>query len=334
MDERRIEQALRQGPPDEPAYEGLIASRVQSAAPSRVPDAGAQETAYRGAVRRAGVSSRFNFATLAVAAVAIVAATVLIRPALFEGPAGSPEPDLLARLREQGSVRIAVTGGHPQTTAAGGAVIGFDVDVARALADELGLRGDIRVVSTEDILAGDGAWDIALPSSGLPAAAGFNPGPAYYEWPSWLVVLEGSAVQAPADLEGQVVCGVTGTATLAWLEGDLAANGATIEPPSGATTLERGSDEACIEALRAGEAGAAVTAELLDDELAGLGIRGVLDEPVVVDARGVLVRGSGSDVATLVEALEVAMEQMRASGRLAAASRSAFGGRDLTGGVR
>jgi ABC-type amino acid transport substrate-binding protein len=60
----------------------------------------------------------------------------------------------------------------------------------------------------------------------------------------------------------------------------------------------------------------------------------VLDEPVVVDARGVLVRGSGSDVSTLVEALDAAMDEMRASGRLAAASRSAFGGRDLTGGVR
>ncbi|HSL75607.1 MAG TPA: transporter substrate-binding domain-containing protein, partial [Candidatus Limnocylindrales bacterium] len=282
-----------------------------------------------------GVSSPFSFATLAVAAVAIVAATVLIRPALFQGPAGSPEPDLLARLREQGSVRFAVTGGHPQTTAAGGAVIGFDVDVARALAEELGLRGDIRVVSTADILAGRSeAWDIALPSSGLPSAAGFSPGPAYYEWPSWLVVLEGSAVQAPADLEGQVVCGVTGTASLAWLEGDLAANGATIEPPSGATALERASDESCIEALRAGDAVAAVTAELLDDELAGLGIRGVLDQPVVVDRRGVLVRGTPSDVASLVEALDVAMDELRASGRLAAASRSAFGGRDLTEGIR
>jgi ABC-type amino acid transport substrate-binding protein len=334
MDERRIEQALRQGPPDEPAYEGSIASRVRSAATSRVPDAGAQETAYRGAVRRAGVSSRFSFATLALAAVVIAAGMVLIRPSLFQGPAGSPEPDLLARLREQASVRIAVTDGHPQTTAAGGAVIGFDVDVARALADELGLRGDLRVVSTEDILAGDAAWDIALPSSGLPAAAGLHPGPAYYEWPSWLVVLEGSAVQVPADLEGQVVCGITGTTSLAWLEGDLGANGATIEPPSGATALERASDEECIDALRAGDAGAAVTAELLDDELAGLGVRGVLDEPVVVDPRGVLVRGTDSDVVTLIEALEVAMDEMRASGLLAAASRSAFGGRDLTGGVR
>jgi ABC-type amino acid transport substrate-binding protein len=121
---------------------------------------------------------------------------------------------------------------------------------------------------------------------------------------------------------------------LAWLEGDLGANGATIEPPSGATALERASDEECIDALRAGDAGAAVTAELLDDELAGLGVRGVLDEPVVVDPRGVLVRGTDSDVVTLIEALEVAMDEMRASGLLAAASRSAFGGRDLTGGVR
>jgi ABC-type amino acid transport substrate-binding protein len=334
MDERRIEDALRQGPPDESAYEGSIAGTLRSTAPTRLPDAGAQETAYRGAVRRAGVSSRFSFATLAVAALVIAVGTVLIRPTLFERPAGAPDADLLARLRELGSVRIAVTDGHPQTTAAGGAVIGFDVDVARALADELGLRGDIRVVSTADILAGIGAWDIALPSSGLPAGSSLQPGPVYYGWPSWLAVLEGSVVQVPADLEGGVVCGVTGTESLAWLEGARAASGATIEPPSGATVLERTSDEECSEALRAGEARAAVTAELLDDELAGLGMRNLLDEPAVVDARRVLVRGTGSDVATLVEALDLAMDEMRASGRLATASRSAFGGRDLTREVR
>ena len=50
----------------------------------------------------------------------------------------------------------------------------------------------------------------------------------------------------------------------------------------------------CVEALRSGQAAAAVTAQLLDDELAGQGLRALVEDPVVQERRVIVVRGSGS----------------------------------------
>ena len=62
MDDERIERALRQGPPDEPAYERSIAAQVQAA--SEIPGGTGADASYRGAVRRAGIAPRYGLATL------------------------------------------------------------------------------------------------------------------------------------------------------------------------------------------------------------------------------------------------------------------------------
>ena len=76
MHDERIERVLRQGPPDEPAYERSAAV------------AGA-DASYRGAVRRAGITGRSGLATLVAAAVVLLVATVVIRPLGVEGPGGA-----------------------------------------------------------------------------------------------------------------------------------------------------------------------------------------------------------------------------------------------------
>ena len=238
MDDERIERALRQGPPDEPAYERSI--------PVTEADA-----TYRGTVRRAGIAPRYGFATLAVAVVVLLVATVAIRPLVVEGPGSSTSSDLLGQLRAEGTIKIAVTGEHPQTTAAGGAVIGFDVDFARELARSLGLSSEISVVAAADILDGTGGdWDIGLPSHGPPVGAAVTAGPAYYAWPSWLVTDANSGITTPAELDGGTICGVIGSAGLEWLRGEAASEDAQIEPPTGITALE--ASERC--GLRRGDA--------------------------------------------------------------------------------
>ena len=138
------------------------------------------EAAYRGAVRRAGVAPRFGFATLVAAAAVLVVAMVVVRPLAVDGPGSSTSPDLLGRPRAEGTIRMAVTGDAPQTTTAGGAVIEFDVDVARELARSLGLDGEITVVASTDILDGRvGDWDIGLPSRRPLVGSGVTAGPAY-----------------------------------------------------------------------------------------------------------------------------------------------------------
>ena len=333
MDEERIEQALRQGPPDEPAYERSIAAQVRTAS-AEVPDEAAAEATYRGAVRRAGVTPRFGLATLVAAAAVLAIAVVLIRPSVIDGPGSSTPPDLLARLRAEGTVRIAVTSDPPQTTAAGGAVIGFDVDVARELATSLRLHGEVSIVAGPDILSGRvGDWDIGLPSRGSLVGAGMTAGPAYYAWPSWLVTNATSAITTVAELDGATICAVSGTAGLQWLSGEAAGAGAGFEPPTGAVVVERQNDAGCVQLLRNGQAAAAITAQLLDDELAGQGLRALVENPAVEERRVIVVRGSGPDVTTLLTALDQALRDPRTSEALSDASRRAFGGRDLTQGT-
>jgi ABC-type amino acid transport substrate-binding protein len=110
--------------------------------------------------------------------------------------------------------------------------------------------------------------------------------------------------------------------------------GSSIGPPRDARVVERDSDAECIAAIDAGAASAAVTATLLDDELASRGLRALSTDPVAVERRVVLVHGTGSGAAPLVSALNAAVADLGASGRLAEMSRSEFGGRDLTGGIR
>jgi ABC-type amino acid transport substrate-binding protein len=271
---------------------------------------------------------------LVAAAVVLLVATVIVRPFAVEGPGSSTPADLLASLRAEGTVRIAVSAEHPQTTATGGAVIGFDVDVARALAESLGLQSEVSVVAPTDILGGTGGnWDIGLPSRGPVVGSGVTAGPAYYAWPSWLVTDATSPIATPDELDGATICAVSGTAGLAWLRGEAASEDARIEPPTGATVLERASDGDCAEALASGQAAAAVTAQLLDDELAGQGLRAVVEEPVVQERRVIVVRGSGADVGTLLTALDEVLREGPTSRALSDASRRAFGGRDLTEGT-
>jgi ABC-type amino acid transport substrate-binding protein len=319
MDDERIERALRQGPPDEPMYERPIAAEIPTA-PS-----------YQGTVRRARIAPQYGFATLVAAAVVLLVATIVIRPLVAAGPGSSAAPDLLGRLRAEGTLRIAVTGDPPQTTAAGGAVIGFDVDVARELARSLGLDSEVTVVAAADILDGTGSdWDIGLPSRGPPVGPGVTAGPAYYAWPSWLVSDASSAITSTAELDGATICGVAGTAGLGWLRGEAASEDARIEPPTGVTALERANDAECVEAIRSGQAAAAVTAQLLDDELAGRGLRALVEDPVVQERRVIVLRGSGSDVRSLLTTLDEILRDGPTSRGLSDASRRAFGGRDLT----
>jgi ABC-type amino acid transport substrate-binding protein len=333
MDERRIEQALREGPLDEPAYVPSIAAQVSTAS-ADIPDEGGTGAAYRGAVRRAAITPRFGLATLVAAAAVLVVAFVVVRPLVVVGPGSSTPPDLLGRLRAQGTVGIAVTSDPPQTTAAGGAVIGFDVDVARELATSFRLNGEVSVVAGTDILGGKGGdWDFGLPSRGVLVGSGVTAGPAYYAWPSWLVTTATSAITTTADLDGATICAVSGTAGLEWLRGEVAGGSTGFQPPTGVVALERASDTECADALRSGQAAAAVTAQLLDDELAGQGLRAALADPAVQERRVIVVRGSGSDVTTLLTALDRTLRDPQTSRVLSDASRRAFGGRDLTAGT-
>jgi ABC-type amino acid transport substrate-binding protein len=340
MDENRIERALRQGPPDEPAYEATVARQLATQAKptgetSDIIVGGVRRTHLRPRWQTAGGALQLAGTVAAAIALAVVVVGTFSFLRVAFAPGASPTPtagDLLARLSAAGSVRIAVTDEAPQVIVAGGARIGFDVDVAQVLAQELTLRPEIVALRPEAIISGSSTWDLALPSRAIPPdAAGLSASRPYYSWPAWLFVPSDSQLSAVDDLAGEAVCVVTRSAGADWLAGrSPAAVDVIIEPPAGVRIIERPGDDDCLAVVASGEAAAAVTAALLDDELSGRAVRVLTSEPILLENRSVIVRGPASDTAALLDAVDRALAALSSSGRLAELSRGSFGGRDLT----
>ncbi|HEX5015734.1 MAG TPA: transporter substrate-binding domain-containing protein [Candidatus Limnocylindrales bacterium] len=329
MDDERIERALRQGPPDEPAYVPSVARRVASerdatsaaGGPSAAvrPDGSPDLEVLRpDGVRLRGSrsSSRRSIPVAIAAALAIAIGGLLVWQTRITGPGATPAPslDLLGRLRESGTIRIAVSSGPPQTVSAGGAYIGFDVDVAEAIAGELGLDADVSAVA--DFAAGEA--DLLLPG-GTGAGGGAEASEPYAYWPILLAAGAESPVTDLASLAGARICVVEGSTGAAW----LAAQG------TAGSVLGRASDDECVAAVTDGSADAMVSESLLADELVSRGLRLVLPTPVTEEA-WTAVAAPGSDSATLIHAVDRAIAKLRTSGRLEEISRSSFGGQDVT----
>jgi ABC-type amino acid transport substrate-binding protein len=339
MDDERIERALRQGPPDEPVYVPGVAGRVASEAqrssasgdlpattrPDVAPDL---EILRPGGVRlrRAGQTTRRSLPVAIAAALAIAIGGLFLSGRMVSGPGATPgpSPDLLGRLRAAGTIRVAVSNGPPQTVSAGGAYIGFDVDVAEAIAGELGLEARVSAVAGNDFATTD--WDLSLPGGGAAAAGGVTSEPYAY-WPIWLAAGSASPVTDLASLGSARVCVVEGSTGAGWLAGETSGEG--VRAPAGVSVVTAASDDACVAAVTHGGADAMASATLLADELVSRGLHLVAPTPVATEQWSTFVK-PGRDAATLLEAVDRMIANLRASGRLEDMSRSSFGGQDVT----
>jgi cystine transport system substrate-binding protein len=241
--------------------------------------------------------------------------------------------DLLTQIRDSGRIRIAVRPDHPQFGAPGQPAAGFDVDVARVLAEQLGVRGDVVLVDGSTQLSGadDDLWDVALPS----VAAWdidtdqFLVSSAYYRWPHRLVVADSSTATDAGSLADEPVCAVAGDAGERWLLGDY---GDATSPPITTQIVTRSSDDECLTALATGDVAAVVTARLSDADIqVRSGIR-VIGGPEP-EPRSVVVRRADEgapDPTDLLDAIDDALAEMRRDGSLTRLSQSRFGGADLT----
>ena len=319
MSDERIEQALRQGPPAEPAY-------MVHLTPADL----------HGSVSRAQRSkSTFSFfaglgqAAVAAGIIVAVVGFVLIRSGAFE-TAAKP-PTLLAEVQARGLIRIAVRPDRPQVTAPGGARSGFDVDVATEIGRRLGLRVELDFTPADEMLAGRGQWDIALPSSAVDPGA-FAVSTPYYDWPVRLIVPGGSTAAGPGDLSGSTICVVTGSGGEAWLDGRFRGTSVTTVavPPTASAVHRLATDEACAADVTAGASAALVTAGWSDADLATRPALKRVGGPLFTEARPVIAVNGQRDPAGLIAEIDRILAAMRSGGTLADFSRSRFGGIDLT----
>ena len=248
----------------------------------------------------------------------------------WRSPQPSPPLDVLAAIRAAGHLRVAIRPDHPQFTAAGQPAVGFDSDVAAALANRLGLTASIEIVPADVMLEPTAAstWDIALPSVATwkVGAGSFATSRPYYRWPRWVVVRGDSSVTDIAQLGSQPICAVSDDAGADWLRGTYGP-GSTAGPITSSVTI-RSTDADCLADLDSHAVGAVVTADLTAADLASRsGIR-VLGSGPPPEPRAVAVHRSAA--ASLLTAVDDALDRLGRDGTLTSLSQNRFGGADLT----
>ncbi len=342
MDEERFASSMHHvDDPAEPRPEFLAELRAELAAelgyiqPDGVVKGRARPTRPAGRTRRQSNMRIVWLAAAVYVALSIGAAAVFVGSRSNQPLATPASSDLLTTVQASGVLSIAVRPDFPQVTSNGADHGGFDEDVARELANRLSLTDAIRAIPESGILrppAVDG-WDIAMPSRALTAAelSAQKTSTPYYYWPVYLAVSSTSTITAPADLAGQRICAVGGSAGQAWLAGTLAAEttGVVATPPSALTVVVAATDDECLSTLAAGSVAAAVTSTSSAADLGTRnGIRG-LASPVFIEARRIVITGPG-DGTTLRAAVDAALSAMQADGTLADLSRRRFGTQDLS----
>ena len=285
--------------------------------------------------RRRTTLRRWGLLAAAVVALLLAAAAVAGAGALIERLMG--RPTLLEHVSSTGALRVAVRSDHPQVLPAAGVLDGFDLDVARAVADRLGVDLEPVPVTTGQLpVPGPADTVIAMTSRSVPAADAGSviATRPYYRWPVYVVASGDGTAPTLAGLAGAAVCAVRGSAGASWLAGDAGVVGLeeVSRPPAGVTIVLADDDAACLDAIGTGRAAAAVTAWLLPGDLVVLGNgRVVGDGPVAREPAAILVLRDGRGAGELRDRLDAVLEELRRDGTLADLSRRWFGGEDLTG---
>jgi polar amino acid transport system substrate-binding protein len=135
---------------------------------------------------------------------------------------------------------------------------GFDVDVAKAIGDGLGVETCFATPSWDAITAGNWAnkWDVSVGSMTVTQDRQqiLDFSVPYYYTPAVIAVRADAGITDLAGLEGQALCAGTATTYETWLNhGDL---GATIdvvaEAPANVTVVPLETDQECAQAIAAG----------------------------------------------------------------------------------
>ena len=269
---------------------------------------------------------RPSFTAICIAAAAAAAATLLFTA---EGcrRAAIQEPDALALIRERGTLRVAVEGVYLPWNFHGddGKLTGFDVELARILAEKLGVEAEFVETVWDSLLPGlaDGSWDIVCnevePTDDRAATYDFTV--PYANITTVVVVRADRAADfpTPAALRGKTVAGSITSTYIAIAR----ANGAYPVPTD---TVE--------ETMKLVEEGSADA--MLDSNITFLDYKRVHpDTPLAVACENpdpspvAIPMAKGEATESLRNALDAAIEELREDGTLRELSVRFFGG-DLT----
>src|SRR5512143_841768 len=207
-----------------------------------------------------------------VLVVAILASLVLA--ACGAGAAAKPK-DLLQAIKQRGYIVVSTDPNYepqsflnteakrpsntkcPSDALTTAEMQGFDVDVAKAIADDIGVETCFATPSWDAITAGNWAdkWDISVGSMTITTARQkvLDFSVPYYYTPAVVAVRADSGIKDLAGLEGKALCAGTATTYETWL--NHTSLGSTVDVVTEApnvTVVPLETDQECAQAIAAG----------------------------------------------------------------------------------
>ncbi|MBI5295316.1 MAG: transporter substrate-binding domain-containing protein [Chloroflexi bacterium] len=221
-------------------------------------------------------------------------------------------------------------------------VQGFDIDVAKAIGDGLGVETCFATPSWDVITAGNWAnkWDVSVGSMTITVARQevLDFSAPYYFSPAVVAVKADSGFTSIDDLAGQALCAGTATTYDYWLNNDmeglgLPASSIYSKVPAGVTVVTLETDQECAQAIASGRedfVGYVTSSTVVDANIAA-------DMPVMKlgsavyseELAAAFDKSSSLPTASLVEAVNAIIAKLHADGTLSAVSTQWFG-MDLT----
>jgi polar amino acid transport system substrate-binding protein len=254
--------------------------------------------------------------------------------------AGDPN-DLLAEIQQRGTIRVSTDPNYePQSfLTAQGEFIGFDVDVAREIAQRLGVTVEFVTPDWDLITAGNwgGRWDMSVGSMTITTAREqilHFARPAYYYTPAQFAAATGSGINSLADIAGQSVCVGSATTYETWLNGDVAdlglpATSLYAEPPANVTVVPLSTDQECAQTIQAGrrEFQVFLTSNTVVEAAIAQGVPvQKVGSPVFSEELAVAFdRSAAKDSTRLVQRVSEIINEMHADGTLSRLSLQWFG---------
>ena len=219
---------------------------------------------------------------------------------------------------------------------------GFDVDVAKAIGDGLGVETCFATPSWDAITAGNWAdkWDISVGSMTINVARQkiLDFSVPYYFTPAVIAVKADSGFTSINDLAGKALCAGTATTYDYWLNNDMAGLGLPessiyAKVPDGVTVVTLETDQECAQALQSGRndfVGYVTSATVVDANIAaGMQVMKLGSPVYSEELAAAFDKSSSLPTASLIEAVNAIITKMHGDGSLSSLSTKWFGS-DLT----
>jgi polar amino acid transport system substrate-binding protein len=272
------------------------------------------------------------------------------------GAAATPAPqDLLEAIKQRGYILVSTDpnyepqsflnteGTRPSDTKCPADALttaemqGFDVDVAKAIGDQLGVETCFATPDWEVITAGNWAdkWDVSVGSMTITTSRQqiLDFSVPYYFTPAVIAVRADSGITDLAGLEGQSLCVGAATTYDQWLSGDRAGLGLPdssiyADPPANVTVVPLSTDQECAQAIAAGRedfVGYVTSGTVVDANIAAGFPVVKLGSPVYSeDLAAAFDKSSSLSTATLKAEVDQLFNAMHEDGRLSELSNKWF----------